>query len=124
MHSAGHFSFNVSRAQPYTNLNVFLQPFDWLEAGFRYTDISNRPYGAASLSGGQTYKDKSVDVKFRLWRESAYVPQIAVGLRDVGGNGAFFGRVCWWQTSAPAHSTGASAWAGVTSAAAAICAIH
>ena len=91
MRSAGHFSFHYSKGYPYTHGNVFFQPFDWMEAGFRYTDISNRLYGPASLSGTQTYKDKSIDVKFRLWDESAYTPAVAVGLRDIGGTGLFSG---------------------------------
>jgi membrane-associated phospholipid phosphatase len=89
MYSAGHFSIGVSRTQPYTRGNVFLQPLDWLEVGFRYSDISNRAYGPASLSGTQSDKDKSLDFKVRLWSESAYVPQIALGMRDVGGTGLF-----------------------------------
>lgn len=91
MRPAGAFSITYSRAQPYSRGNVFFQPFDWMEAGFRYTDVSNRLYGPVDFSGTQSYKDKSIDVKFRLWTESAYVPQIAVGLRDIGGTGLFSG---------------------------------
>src|SRR5204863_9402641 len=29
--------------------------------------------------------------KFRLWSESRYAPQVAVGLRDLGGTGLFSG---------------------------------
>jgi membrane-associated phospholipid phosphatase len=91
MFNPGGFSFSFSRAQPYSRGNVFFQPLDWLEAGFRYSDISNRLYGPADLSGGQSYKDKGVDVKLRLRSESALMPQIAVGLRDVVGTGLFSG---------------------------------
>lgn len=91
MYPAGHFSFSYSRTQPYTRGNVFFQPLDWLEAGFRYIDISNRLYGSIDFSGTQTDKDKSIDFKARLWNESAYVPEIAVGLRDAGGTGLFSG---------------------------------
>ena len=90
MQETGHFSFNFSRTQPYSQGNVFFQPLDWLEAGFRYTSISNRLYGPA-IAGGQSYKDKSVDLKIRLWPESAHLPQIAVGLRDIAGTGLFGG---------------------------------
>ncbi|MBI4293886.1 MAG: YjbH domain-containing protein [Betaproteobacteria bacterium] len=91
MHRAGHFSFNFSRESPYSQGNVMLQPFDWLEAGFRYTDVSNRLSGPPELSGSQSYKDKSVDVKFRLLKESTYVPDVVVGLRDIAGTGLFSG---------------------------------
>lgn len=89
MWSAGHFTFNLSQTQPYTNANIFVQPFDWMEAGFRYSDVSNRPYGPPELSGTQSYKDKGFDVKFRLWPESAAIPQIALGFRDIAGTGLF-----------------------------------
>jgi hypothetical protein len=67
-----------------------LQPLDWLEGGFRYTSVSNRLYGP-SIAGGQAYKDKSVDMKFGLLKESAYLPQVALGMRDIVGTGFFSG---------------------------------
>src|SRR5690606_18607929 len=91
MRDPGYLSFHYGHVQPYSHGNVIFQPFEWMEAGFRYTDVSNRLYGPASLSGDQSYKDKSIDVKFRAWKESAYLPEVAVGLRDVGGTGLFAG---------------------------------
>lgn len=91
MRNAGHFTVHFSHTRPYTHGNIFVQPFDWMEAGFRYSDISNRPYGAPELSGGQSAKDKGFDVKFRLWPESAYAPQVAIGFRDIAGTGLFSG---------------------------------
>jgi len=91
MRSAGGFSVNFSHTDPYTHGNIFVQPLDWLEAGFRYSDISNRLYGPLELSGDQSRKDKGFDVKFRLWPESAYLPQIALGFRDIAGTGLFSG---------------------------------
>ncbi|MEK7750651.1 MAG: YjbH domain-containing protein, partial [Acidobacteriota bacterium] len=92
MENAGHFSFTLNRVYPDTRYNIFVQPFDWLEAGFRYTSISNRFYcGNANACGGQADKDKSIDAKFRLWTESAYVPQVALGIRDMAGTGLFSG---------------------------------
>lgn len=92
MGRAGAFRFNYSRVQPYARGNVFVQPFDWLEAGFRYSNINNRPYDpTGTLNTGQTLKDKGFDAKFRLWSESAYMPEVAVGLRDLAGTGLFSG---------------------------------
>jgi len=92
MEKAGHFSVNFSRIYPYFQGNIMVQPLDWLEAGFRYTNVSNRLYNPdPSFSGNQAYKDKSFDAKFRLWTESAYVPQVALGFRDVAGTGLFSG---------------------------------
>lgn len=86
---AGTMAFSVSHANPYTRMSMFFTPFQWLEAGIRYTDISNRLYGPSSFSGSQTYKDKSADIKVRLWEEGAYWPQVAVGIKDIGGTGLF-----------------------------------
>jgi len=90
MAPAGNFSFSLSYTEPYTRGNVFVQPFDWLEAGFRYINVSNRLFGP-EIAGSQSAKDKSFDAKIRLWRESAYVPEIALGFRDLAGTGLFSG---------------------------------
>jgi len=86
----GEVRLQISRVAPYTRGTVMLQPLDWLEVGFRYTDISNRLYGP-NIAGDQTYKDKSIDIKLRLREESSLGPQVAMGLRDLGGTGLFSG---------------------------------
>ncbi|MGI4816073.1 MAG: YjbH domain-containing protein [Janthinobacterium lividum] len=91
MAEAGEASVSLSYVNPYARLNFMFQPLSWVEFGFRYTDIRNHLYGPPGLSGTQTYKDKSIDAKFRLWSESRYVPQFAVGFRDIGGTGLFSG---------------------------------
>jgi hypothetical protein len=85
---AGEANFTLSHTEPYTRLSIMLQPFDWLEAGFRYIDISNRDYGAVSTTG-QSLKDKSIDARFRLHKESELLPALALGFRDIGGTGLF-----------------------------------
>ena len=89
MAPAGELSVNASRTSPYTRYSLSLQPFDWLEGSFRYTAITNRTYGPESLSGDQSYKDKAVDAKIRLWQESHWLPQVALGFQDIGGTGLF-----------------------------------
>jgi membrane-associated phospholipid phosphatase len=86
----GEVRSHLSATYPYVRGTVMLQPLDWLEAGFRYTDIADRLYGVA-IAGSQTYKDKSIDLKLRLREESATLPQLALGLRDIGGTGLFSG---------------------------------
>ncbi|MDZ7892217.1 MAG: YjbH domain-containing protein [Rhodoferax sp.] len=88
MESAGTVRTHASAIYPYTRMSVLLQPMDWFELGFRYTDISNALYGP-DIAGDQTYKDKSIDVKLRLLKEGVLTPQVAVGLRDLGGTGLF-----------------------------------
>lgn len=91
MAPAGDMRLQMSHVAPYTRGTVMLQPLDWMEFGFRYTDVANRLFGPADYSGSQTYKDKSIDFKLRLHEETAHLPQVAVGLRDVGGTGLFSG---------------------------------
>ncbi|MGP5479182.1 YjbH domain-containing protein [Pseudomonas helleri] len=89
MAPSGEISLNANRTDPYSRYSLSLQPLDWLEGTFRYTAISNRKYGSEALSGSQSYKDKAVDVKVRLWQESHWLPEVAFGFLDVGGTGLF-----------------------------------
>ncbi len=88
MQKPGSIHFSYSQVEPYRRYNVSLQPLDWLEVGFRYTEVTNRLYGEA-IAGDRNYLDKGVDAKFRLWEESRYLPEVAVGLRDMGGTSLF-----------------------------------
>ncbi|WP_347555459.1 YjbH domain-containing protein [Robbsia sp. KACC 23696] len=89
MSPAGSASISFTDVNPYQRVNIMMNPLDWLEFGFRYTNIQNHLYGAEALSGDQSYKDKSIDAKVRLWKESAFVPQVALGMMDIGGTGLF-----------------------------------
>ncbi len=89
MRPAGSVSITLGRVEPYSRYSIILQPFEWLEGGFRYTKITNRDFGPRAFSGDQKYLDKNIDAKLRLWKESAYVPEIAVGLNDIGGTALF-----------------------------------
>lgn len=89
MAPAGELSVNANRTDPYSRYSVSFQPFDWLEGSFRYTAISNRDYGPESISGDQSYKDKAIDAKLRLLKESHWLPEVALGGRDIGGTGLF-----------------------------------
>lgn len=91
MAKAGELSISFSRAYPYSRMNVTLQPLDWLELSYRYTSISGVSYGPQSLSGDQSYKDKGVDLKVHLLKESTLLPEVSVGARDLGGTGLFSG---------------------------------
>ncbi len=88
--SAGHVSITANRVWPYTHTTLTLSPFDSLELGVRYTNITNQLYGP-SIAGNQGYKDKSSEIKWRMLDETANRPAVAVGLRDPGGTGLFAG---------------------------------
>lgn len=85
---AGEANFTLSHTEPYTRMSIMLQPFDWMETGFRYIDIANRDFGPVSTTG-QSLKDKSIDARFRLSQEQARLPALALGFRDIGGTGLF-----------------------------------
>jgi len=88
---AGTGSIGLGLWQPYGTVNVAFSPLDSFEFYLRYTNINNVPYGSQSLSGGQTYKDKSTGLKLRLLKEDTYIPEIGVGVRDILGTGLFSG---------------------------------
>lgn len=90
MSPSGEVRLQMSHVAPYTSGTVMFQRFDWLETGFRYTDVANRLYGP-DIAGAQSYKDKSIDLKLRLHEETNLWPQVALGLRDLGGTGLFSG---------------------------------
>lgn len=89
MKTQGSAGIHVAHMQPYTQYNIHLQPFNWLETAVRYTNIDGVSYGA--VSPNQDYKDKSFDVKLRLWKERKWVPEVAVGWRDPAGTSLFGG---------------------------------
>ncbi|WP_080697753.1 YjbH domain-containing protein [Aeromonas hydrophila] len=90
MARAGEFSANYVDNDQYRRWSISAQPFDWFEATLRYTDVRTKKYSPyEDFSGDQTYKDKGMDFKFRLWQESNYLPQVSVGFRDLMGTGLF-----------------------------------
>ena len=90
MREEGGMAINYTDNGEYRFWSVNIQLYDWMEATARYTDVRTQLYSQfESFSGDQTLKDKGLDVKFRLWKESYYLPDISVGFRDFGGTGFF-----------------------------------
>nr|WGN91648.1 putative outer membrane lipoprotein [Aeromonas sobria] len=90
MAKEGEFSANYFDNDQYRRWSISVQPFDWFEATLRYTDVRTQLYSQSEdFSGDQTYKDKGMDFKFRLMRESKWTPQVALGFRDLMGTGLF-----------------------------------
>ena len=88
---AGTAAATLGLFQPYGIVNLYFAPVNGVEFIMRYANINNVPYGSQALSGGQTYKDKSTGLKVRLLNEDAYLPEVAVGARDMLGTGLFSG---------------------------------
>ncbi len=88
----GEFSFTYADEDEYRRWGLNLQLFPWLETTIRYNDIRTRRYSPfEEFSGNQTYKDRGVDLKFRLFKESRWLPETSVGIRDLAGTGLFAG---------------------------------
>ena len=86
----GTIGFTWSHLEPYLRGSIIAYPFNWFEASYQYTDVNNWLYSEyEAFSGSQSYKDKSFDIKFRLIKETRYLPSVAVGFRDVGGTALF-----------------------------------
>ncbi|MDA9762862.1 YjbH domain-containing protein [Gammaproteobacteria bacterium] len=86
----GSLGFSWSHNDPYLRGSLIAYPFSWLEVSYQYVDINNQLYSQSKIfSGTQSLKDKSFDTKIRLIKESALLPQIAVGFRDLAGTGLF-----------------------------------
>ena len=86
----GTLAFSWSHNDPYLRGSLVAYPFSWMEASFQYTDINNALYSSVSaFSGTQSLKDKGFDIKFKLIKESDLLPQIALGIRDIGGTSLF-----------------------------------
>ncbi len=82
----GTLIWGASNASPYNRLYVGMTILPWVEGVIRYTEIENRLYSKSkAFSGNQSAKDKSADIKIGLTQEGKYMPQIAIGLRDIGG---------------------------------------
>ena len=82
----GEFLFGVSVDSPNNRIYSKVQFLPWLEAVLRYTEGTFKPYFTGSQ---QTWKDKGLDLKFKLLNESESLPQIAFGIRDLGGTGRY-----------------------------------
>ena len=85
----GGLKFGISASYPNEYTFIVASPFPWLEAGYRYAEVKTEKYGPIEYSGNQTLKDKGFDIKIRILEESFYLPNIALGIRDVAGTGRF-----------------------------------
>jgi len=83
----GEFSLGISVEAPYNRMFAKMQFFPWLEAVLKYTKGYNQPY--IEWSQSEAWTDKGIDIKFRLLEETKRIPELALGLRDFGGTGAY-----------------------------------
>lgn len=74
----GRISLGTSQSKPYNHYFVTIQSLPWLETTLGYTDIKDHDI-----------RDKRLDTKIRLRKESNYWPQIALGIRNLTGTDTF-----------------------------------
>jgi len=92
MAKEGTFSFSATENQEYQFYAISLQLLPWLETSIRYTQVEDVLYSPfENFSGDTKYTDKGIDTKVRLLKESFWLPDVSVGLRDLGGTGLFDG---------------------------------
>lgn len=90
MAKEGSFTFNYNDIDEYRFWSASIQLLPWLESTVRYTDVRTQLYSQSeAFSGTQTLKDKGIDVKLRLLKESFYLPDVSIGFMDIGGTGFF-----------------------------------
>lgn len=90
MAAEGEAVLGYTDMNEYRRYNASIQILPWLETTGFYVQAPNRLYSPyPGFSGDTYYTDKGFDVKVRLWQESNYIPEIAVGLSDFAGTGLF-----------------------------------
>ena len=87
----GTLKFGISASYPNEYTFMVASPFPWFEASYRYTEQKTLKYGPAAYSGNQSLKDKGFDIKIRILEETFYLPNVAIGVRDMAGTGRFSG---------------------------------
>lgn len=91
----GTFSFGYGYDSPYGQMWVTSTILPVLQVTGRYVSITGVPAFSNSLTdpeygkGYGRYKDKVVDGKLQLWKESNWLPSVAVGASDVFGTALF-----------------------------------
>lgn len=83
---AGELRAGYASTRPYNVTFISAQPFDWLEATFRYVNFAYSGVdGGTFIQDG--FLDKSFDFKVGLLAESDRWPAVALGIQDLGGTG-------------------------------------
>jgi hypothetical protein len=99
MPAEGTFTANYSRKDLLEVYSISFQALPRLEAAFRYAINFERgqnpvPGSFCDLNFAfceNQLKDRSFEVKYKLFSESQYLPQVSVGLRDLLGTGGLGG---------------------------------
>ena len=81
----GELRATISREDVADIYNITYQATPWLEATFRYSIFNPRNFSYSS----DGLRDRSYEAKARVLRERAWLPEVAVGVRDILGTGVW-----------------------------------
>lgn len=87
MNAEGDLTLTYHRQDIADNFSLGYQATPWLQTAFRYTIFNPRGLDRSS----DELKDRSFEVRARLWQERAWLPEVSVGIRDLVGTGAWNG---------------------------------
>jgi len=77
----GELALSINALKNTQRYTLSLQALPWLDVSFRYSHLSNY--------NNTDYYDRSFAVKLRLLQESAVLPELSIGLRDLEGTGVY-----------------------------------
>lgn len=80
----GQFITNIAYFGGQQRITLGFQPTEWMMATFRYNGISG-------LRNAETLYDRSFDLRFRMFKERGYLPELSLGLQDIAGTGIYSG---------------------------------
>ena len=83
----GHLAATISTNSVVNIFNITYQATPWLEATFRYSVFN--PYDRPTSI--DQVRDRSYEAKIRLVQERAFLPELAIGIRDILGSGVWGG---------------------------------
>ena len=86
----GVHGLTIYKGTPNQTVTVSASPFNWLEASFCYTNVTDRPYcyEPGDVVCKQDFKDKGFNIKVRL-KEQGVFPAVAIGMNDFAGTGIY-----------------------------------
>ena len=76
MSSDGALTVTAATQSRTNSYAITYQAMPWLETTFRYTGYND-----------YFFYDRNYEAKIKLWSENDYLPQVAIGIRDIVGTG-------------------------------------
>ena len=87
MQADGSLTATIARNEVADIYNVTFQATPFIETSFRYSIFNPRD----RVQSNDGNRDRSYEVKLRLLQESARLPELAIGIRDILGTGVWSG---------------------------------